>query len=350
MMITPSLAEVLASSYHSPQLDVEVRLNTNESPIAPPTGFLEEVGRRVVASSLNRYPDRQAHELRRRLGELHGVGPESVFVGNGSNEVLQTIFLTYGGPGRSVWIASPTYGMYAQIAATTRTEVHDGQRSESGAIEADTIDRDSTIVVICDPNNPTGAVEPETLRQVPSQRTEQLFVIDRAYHDFDTRDIPEWSGDNVVVVRTFSKAVSLAGLRMGYCVAGPDVVHALYGAILPYHLSSLTQLVALTALDWYQELTRAAALVVSERDILTSRLVKLGLEPYPSATNFVLVSMGRYDAHSIWEQLVRRSVLVRDASRWPGVTNALRITVGTPEENARAVDALADILTKEVPC
>ncbi|MCI2974972.1 MAG: aminotransferase class I/II-fold pyridoxal phosphate-dependent enzyme [Ferrimicrobium sp.] len=347
-MLTPSLAGVLAQGYHSPQLDVEVRLNTNESPIAPPAGFLQAVRDRLASSSLNRYPDRQAVELRRRLGALHGVGFDSVFVGNGSNEVLQSLFLAYGGPNRRVWLAPPTYGMYAQIAATTRTEHQLGRRGADGQIEAEAIDVDVPIVVICDPNNPTGLVEPAQLRSLPVDRPEQLFIVDRAYHDFDARQIPEWSGPNVVVVRTFSKALSLAGLRLGYCVGDPEIIEALYKTALPYHLSALSQLVALTALDWYRELTDVVALVISEREAMTTQFLELGLRPYPSATNFILVDMGPHDAHTVWGRLLEHSVLVRDASSWPGVDNALRITIGTPTENARAMAAFREVLESEI--
>lgn len=343
-MLSPSLPQVLQSSYHSPQLDVEVRLNTNESPLPPPKGFLRDVADRVTRSSLNRYPDRNALELRSRLGGLHGVGADSVFVGNGSNEVLQAIFLAYGGPGRLAWIAAPTYGMYAQIAATTRTEVVPGRRSEAGTIDSALVDQGSDLVVVCDPNNPTGMVEPAELRSFPASRPEQLFVVDRAYHDFDLRQIPEWEGANVALVRTFSKALSLAGLRLGYLVADPAIVETLYAIYLPYHLSALTQMVALAALDCYGELTTMVQTIIGERDAMGGQLNALGLTPYPSATNFILVGMGPYDAHVVWEQLVARSVLVRDASQWPGVENALRVTIGTPEENARFLTALEEVL------
>ncbi|WP_298208306.1 aminotransferase class I/II-fold pyridoxal phosphate-dependent enzyme [Ferrimicrobium sp.] len=344
-MLGPSQPHVLATSYHSPQLEVDLKLNTNESPLTPPEGFLREVANQIRRSSLNRYPDRQAMELRTRLGELHGVGAEAVFVGNGSNEVLQTIFLAYGGPGRSAWVAQPTYGMYAQIGATTRTEVVSGGRNQHGELTADTIASDVSMVVICDPNNPTGMVEPVELRSLPSMRSDQFFLVDRAYHDFDQREIPEWGGENVAVVRTFSKAFSLAGLRLGYVIADPAVIDALYGIVLPYHLSALTQVVALTALDWRQELQAMVGVVIVEREAMISRLASMGLSPYPSATNFILVDMGVHDAHELWQLLLERSILVRDASQWPGVGNGLRITIGTPEENARLLSALEEVLS-----
>jgi histidinol-phosphate aminotransferase len=267
-----------------------------------------------------------------------------VFVGNGSNEVLQAIFLAYGGPGRSVWIAPPTYGMYAQIAATTRTELQHGHRNRTGVLDAALVDQSAGLVVICDPNNPTGMAESAELRSLPSSRPDQLFVIDRAYHDFDLRQIPEWSGENVALVRTFSKALSLAGLRLGYVVADPAIIEVLYAIYLPYHLSALTQIVALAALDWYKELTAMVRMITHERDVMGVALTSLGLAPYPSATNFILVDMGRHDAHAVWEQLVARSVLVRDASQWLGVGNALRITIGTPKENTYFLTTLEEVL------
>jgi histidinol-phosphate aminotransferase len=343
-MLEPSLARLREDRYHSPQLEVTIRLNTNESPIPPSQGFLEGLGRRLGALELNRYPDREARDLREALGARHGVGPEMVFVANGSNEVLQSILLAYGGPGRHVWIAQPTYGMYARIAATTRTEVIEGGRRHDGRIDPDGHLDGAELVMICDPNNPTGRPEDPRLLEVPARHPERLFVVDRAYAEFEVAEPHPWrGGGNVVEVRTLSKAFSLAGLRLGYAIAAPEVVEALEAVALPYHVSALTQGAALEAMAHAEELTQAVELVVRERGFLAVELAKLGCEVEESATNFLLFSLPGRPARAIWEGLVARSVLVRDASSWPGVGDALRVTVGLPTENRAFLTALAEV-------
>jgi len=343
-MLEPSLARLRQDRYHSPQVEVAVRLNTNESPIPPSAEFLEGLCRRLGVLQLNRYPDREARMLREALAARHGVGPEMVFVANGSNEVLQSILLAYGGPGRRAWIAQPTYGMYARIATTTRTEVVAGARRQDGRIDPEVDLGEAELVIICDPNNPTGRAEDPGLLRVPARYPDRLFVIDRAYAEFEGADPHPWrGGGNVVEVRTLSKAFSLAGLRLGYAIAAPETVEALQAVALPYHVSALTQAAALEALTRADELTHAVELVVRERGFLAAELAKLGAKVEESATNFLLFSVEGRSARAIWEGLVARSVLVRDASSWPGAGDALRVTVGLPTENRAFLMALAEV-------
>ncbi|MHB8190425.1 MAG: histidinol-phosphate transaminase [Ferrimicrobium sp.] len=345
MTPTPRIAGVLQDRYHSPQITVEVRLNTNESPYPPPEVWVRDIQRRVATLDFNRYPDRGAHAVREELGRWHGVSPEQIFVGNGSNEVLLYLFLAYGGPGREAVMAPPTYGMYRQIAATTGTLISECLRDSAGTIEP--VDfakrsRSAQIGIVCTPNNPTGTPEPDTLSAVFSSCPDTLFIVDNAYGEFSKARTPT-AGGNVVVVRTFSKAFGLAGLRVGYCIADPEVIAVLDSITLPYHLDVFKQTAVLVALEHRLQLQAVVDEIVAQRQRIVAGLRELEVRVYPSETNFVLFSPLK-PARSVWEELVERSVLIRDASTWPGLENALRVTVGTSSENDRFLAALKEIL------
>ena len=342
-MIEPSLPEAAAGSYHSDQVAVDVRLNTNESPVSPPPAFMARLGERLAGVSLNRYPDRNAIDIRTAIAVKEGRHPEEIFVANGSNEVLQTIFLAYGGPDRSVYLAQPTYGMYTQIAKSTRTTIVDGKRGEDWRLDRFDIDPSAEIVVICDPNNPTGLAEVGGLASLAPERPDSLFVIDRAYADF-ADGLEAWLGSNVVEVKTFSKAFGMAGLRLGYAVADPEMIKVLYSTVLPYHLDSLKQQAALVALEMADELFSVVGEIRRERDLLIEELRSLPVRCWQSSTNFVLFAPDHREARAVWSALVERSILIRDSSTWPGLDNTLRVTVGTPGENARFIEALREVL------
>jgi len=338
----PSLSDVLGARYHSVQVEVPVRLNTNESPFGPLPGLAEALGA-LADVDLARYPDRRAQELRERIGALHGVGPDAVFVANGSNEVLQTLLVAWGGPGRRAWVAEPTYGMYRQIARATRTDVVAGSRTPDGAIDPASFAAGGEIVLLCQPNNPTGQLEPPAVLEAALGLDGRLVVLDEAYADFAGLGPATLLGEHVVRVRTFSKAFGLAGLRLGYAVAAPQVVEVLFASCLPYHVNALTQRLALWALAQHEEVERRAARLVAERERVARALGELVARVWPSATNFVLFEPGK-PARAVWEGLLARGVLVRDASGWPGLGDVLRVTIGTPAENDTFLVALAEVL------
>lgn len=349
----------LPGGYHSPQLDVEVRLNANESPEPPPQAFLDELAAAVRDTELHRYADRDAIALRAAVGELHGVGPESIWVANGSNEVLQALLVAYGGPGRSVLIFEPTYALHGHIARLTRSEVVAGERDEDFMVPPDDASRLAAdapaLVLLCSPNNPTGQREPRATIEALLGSPAGFVVIDEAYAPFgggtavdlvrrEPAGDPAGGGARAVVVRTFSKAWALAGLRLGYAVAPPDVVEALAAASLPYHLDALKQLAGQLALRHRGETEARTARIVAARDHLVQGLAGLPVRVWPSDANFVLFRALERDGHEVWEGLVRRSVLVRELSAWPRLAGCLRVTVGTPAECDRFLDALAEVL------
>ncbi|HEX6311908.1 MAG TPA: histidinol-phosphate transaminase [Acidimicrobiia bacterium] len=340
------------SGYHSPQLDVAVRLNTNESPYPPPPAFVDAWLAALRGVPLNRYPDRDARRLRSALAGHLGQPVGRVFCANGSNEVLQTLLLAYGGPGRAAVTFEPTYALHSHIARITGTEVVAGERRADFTIDPEAAGRlvgevRPTVVFVCSPNNPTGTVEPAaTIDALVAAAPDALVVVDEAYGEFAARSAIELVGDDgrLVVVRTYSKVWSMAALRLGFGVAPPWVVAELEKVVLPYHLAVPTQLAGSLALDFRSEMDARIELLVRERDLVLDQLRGIdGVTPYPSGANFVLLRAAG-DARALWEQLVARGVLVRDFSSRPRLEGCLRVTVGTHEENEAFVAALRGAL------
>jgi histidinol-phosphate aminotransferase len=334
--------------YHSPQLDVAVRLNTNESPFAPPAEFVERWLDELRRSPLNRYPDRGARALRDALGAHLGQPAERLFCANGSNEVLQTLLLTYGGPGRRAAMFEPTYALHSHIARITGTEVVVGERRADFTVDADAaralIDElTPTIVFVCSPNNPTGTVEPTaTVEALLDADRRCLVVVDEAYGEFAPRSALELVSDDraLVVVRTYSKVWSMAALRLGFAVGPAWVIDELEKVVLPYHLASATQIAGRLALELGDEMNERVARLVAERERVAGELAHVGgVTVYPSGANFLLFRPPG-DGHERWRELVDHGVLVRDFSRWPRLEGCLRVTIGTPDENDAFLAAL----------
>ena len=355
MTIPPLLPRddvALMDGYHSPQVDVAVRLNTNESPAPPPSAFLAALADRVSEIAWNRYPDRSAIALRRRIAALHRVGPEQVFVANGSNEVLQTLSLTYGGPGRSVAVFEPTYALHAHIARLTGTAVAQGERTADFALDLPEVRRvlaahAPALTYLCSPNNPTGMAETratveEVLALVPG-----LLVVDEAYGQFAPWSALELVSDDrpLVVTRTFSKTWSMAAARLGYLVGPAWVVAELEKVVLPYHLDAFKQAAGCIALDFVDEMEQRISQLTEERGRVEAALRELPCEVWPSSANFILFRPTSLDGSDVWQQLLDRSVLVRDCSAWPRLDGCLRVTVGTSHEDDQFLDALREILT-----
>lgn len=350
MSPTPRAGLGLRGGYHSPQLDVDVRLNTNESPFRPSKEFYERFAARIRHLSLNRYPDRNYSLVREALGNHLGVSPEEIFVGNGSNEVLLNLALAYGGPDRKAVVFEPTYSLHSSIASKTGTQVESFMRNESYLIELDASNiaevRTADLVFACSPNNPTGMLEPEDTLSILARESSGLVIRDEAYSDFLAKEqrTPRKLQEAVVSVRTLSKWYALAGLRAGYCRAHPSVISVLDEVVLPYHLDQVKQAGILTALEMQVEFDVLSASLVAEREYLVKELSSLGVVTLPSSANFLLMLLPGLDASRLWGALVARSVLIRDTSGWPGLESSLRVSVGTHAENTRFIEALAQVL------
>lgn len=339
--------------YHSPQVDVEVRLNTNESPLPPPDGFADEVAKAVADVEWHRYPDRSAWSLREAIGSQHGVGPEQVLAANGSNEVLQSICLAFGGAGRTVLTFEPSYTMHGHIARTTQGTVVEVERGSDFRIDPTVADeamarRRPAIVFVCSPNNPTGLAEDRQLVECLLDRAPGLVVVDEAYAQFSSWTALDLVADHrpLLVTRTYSKTWALAAARLGYVIGPADLVAELDKVVLPYHLDTVTQAVGMAALRYRREMEQRVALLVEERGRLAAALADLDVDTWPSDANFVLFRPRRVPGRKVWEALVERSVLVRDTSSWPRLEGCLRVTVGTAAENTRFLAALTEVLSQ----
>ncbi|MGW5050153.1 histidinol-phosphate transaminase [Actinokineospora sp. NPDC004072] len=342
--------------YGAPQLDVPVRLNTNENPFPPPPGLVADIAAAVeeIAGTLNRYPDRDAVALRTDLAAYlsgaTGVGltAANLWAANGSNEILQQILQAFGGPGRTALGFEPSYSMHPIIASGTRTDWVPAPRRADFSLDVDAAcavlaSRAPDVVFVTSPNNPTGQSIPLADLRALVAAAPGVVVVDEAYAEFSSRDsaahlIAEFP-TKVIVSRTMSKAFAFAGGRLGYLAAAPAVVDALLLVRLPYHLSSLTQAGARAALRHAPETLASVRLLSSERDRVAAALAGLGASVVPSDANFVL--FGPFpDRAAAWQSYLDRGVLVRDV----GIDGHLRTTIGTPAENDAFLAASKEII------
>lgn len=340
-------------AYGAPQLDVPHMLNVNENPFAPSPELCAAIGEAVAqaARTLNRYPDREALDLRadlaRYLAEESGTAqlpPERIWAANGSNEIMHQLLLAYGGPGRTALGFTPHYSMYSEYARDTFTRWTTAQRGPAPDFALTTADvlraieeHQPDIVLLTSPNNPTGTALDQEVAAAAADtlgRTGGLLIVDEAYAEFRREGVPSAVAlledhPNLVVVRTMSKAFALAGARLGYLAAAQEIVDAVRIVRLPYHLSAVTQAVARTALAHCEELLGRVDQLRDERDALASHLASRGHVTASSDANFVLFTT-HGDRHEVFTHLRDAGVLVREV----GPPGHLRVSVGTPEDNA----------------
>jgi histidinol-phosphate aminotransferase len=345
------------SPYGAPQLDVPVRLNTNENPYRPSDALVARLAGAVTeqGQTLHRYPDRDAVELRSGLAEYlskqTGVAltREQLWAANGSNEVLQQICQAFGGAGRTALGFEPSYSMHKLISEGTGMSYVARARDERFEISAADAaaavrELDPDIVFLCSPNNPTGTALPLEITEAVLAVARGMVVVDEAYAEFarpGTRSAVTLleSHPRLVVTRTMSKAFAMAGTRLGYLAASPAVVDALQLVRLPYHLSTITQTTALVGLEFADELLGNVQALCEERDRLVVSLTELGLTVVPSDANFLL--FGPFDDQAAaWRSILEDGVLVRDV----GLKGWLRVTAGLPSEGDAFLSAVARVV------
>jgi histidinol-phosphate aminotransferase len=337
--------------YGAPQLDVPVRLNTNENPYPPSPRLVAALSEAIgeIAGGLNRYPDRDAVELRKDLADYlgHGLTARQIWAANGSNEIIQQILQAFGGPGRTAIGFEPSYSMHPIITAVSGTRWVDAHRDEDFGLEAERAvaaieEHRPDIVFLTSPNNPTGTSLPLESIEAVLRVAPGMVVVDEAYAEFRREGTPSALSllpghPRLIVTRTMSKAFAMAGTRVGYLAADPAVIEALLLVRLPYHLSAVTQTVARTAIAHRDELLGAVQALRAERDALVGWLRGEGLEVADSDANFVL--FGRFeDRRRIWQGILDRGVLIREV----GPPEWLRVSVGTPDEMAAFRAALKE--------
>ncbi|RNL64981.1 histidinol-phosphate transaminase [Nocardioides marmoriginsengisoli] len=359
-MTFPPLREELrgVEPYGAPQLDVPVCLNVNENPYAPSAKVVADIATAVAeaAVTLNRYPDREFTELREGLAAYlnssggSGIVADQVWAANGSNEVMLQLLQAFGGPGRTAISFAPTYSMYPEYARDAMTGWVAGRRHEDFSFDLEhaaalIAEHTPSVILLPSPNNPTGTALPhDVIGTLCELAGDAIVVIDEAYAEFRREGTPSAlellpAYRNLVVSRTMSKAFSLAGARLGYLAAAPEICDALRVVRLPYHLSAVTQATASAALRHADELLGGVAALRSERDRTVAWLRAQGHQVADSDANFCLFGVFA-DRHAVWQGLLDRGVLIRET----GPEGWLRVSIGTPEEMAAFQDALTDTL------
>ncbi|HEX9175852.1 MAG TPA: histidinol-phosphate transaminase [Mycobacterium sp.] len=344
------------SPYGAPQLEVPVRLNTNENPHPPTPALVDDVARSVreAAVNLHRYPDRDAVALRTDLAAylarqtgVH-VGAENLWAANGSNEVLQQLLQAFAGPGRSALGFVPSYSMHPIISDGTQTRWLEAHRADDFGLDTDAAvaaitEHRPDVVFVASPNNPSGqSVSLQDLCSLLDAMDTGILILDEAYGEFSSApsaiSLIEEYPTKLVVTRTMSKAFAFAGGRLGYLIAAPAVIDAMLLVRLPYHLSALTQAAARAALRHADETLASVAALAAERERVTEALSRMGFRVIPSDANFVL--FGEFaDAPATWRRYLDAGILIRDV----GIPGYLRVTTGLPDENDTFLNASANL-------
>lgn len=346
--------------YGAPQIDVPILLNVNENTHGVPEDVRSAIVEAVqeAVGGLNRYPDREFTLLREHLASYlgHELTADNIWAANGSNEVLQHILLAFGGPGRTAIGFPPTYSMYPLLAGSTGTEYITGTRQDNFDLDArSTADQvaatGANIVFLCSPNNPTGtALSLEVVAEVyeAGEAAQAIIIVDEAYAEFSHTGTPSAlellpGRERLIVSRTMSKAFALAGARLGYLAAAPEIADALRLVRLPYHLSAITQATAVAALTHSAKLLANVDEIKRQRDRIVAGLSGMGLPVAPSDSNFVLFG-GIEDPHAVWQGLLDAGVLIRDV----GIPHHLRVTAGTQEETTAFLTTLESLISPAV--
>lgn len=345
------------SPYGAPQVPAQASLNTNENPYSPSPALQRAITAAVakVAADLNRYPDRDATVLRTKIAayinEFSGTqfSADNVWAANGSNEIIQSIFLAFAGG--AVLGFTPSYSMHPLIAKVTGAQWIDGKRNADFSLNtSDAIvqihENKPTLTFITTPNNPTGgAVTIDEIQKLAEacKAVGGLLVVDEAYAEFSQEKSAVTliaNNPHVIVIRTMSKAFAFAGARVGYLVSDVAVKDAMMIVRLPYHLSALTQAAAEVAIDHRSQLLGGVTYLIQARAIVVQALHDLGLVTVPSSANFVLFSGFKQEAPQLWAALLEKGVLIRDV----GLSGYLRVTIGNEAENTLFISALKELI------
>ncbi len=338
-VIKPSIRDLRAYTL-SPHR-ASVKLNQNENPWDAPERIKDEVLRRFAARKWSRYPDFIPASLHERLALFAQWKPDGIIAGNGSNELIQALLMVTIASGKTVLISEPTFALYRQVAtvlggAVLSVPLTAALQYDGAALQKMVEEKQPDVTIICSPNNPTGCVIDDDQLRSLLRTSRGLVVIDEAYHEFaEHTTVPLLNEhENLIVLRTFSKAMAFAALRLGYLLAAPDLAREIRKAVLPYNLNAFSQIAAEVAVENYEsELRPRITRIIAERERLIVELAKVrGLEPVDSRGNFIVVKSAK-DPKQVFVELLERDILVRDVSGYPMLRDYFRVCVGTPEEN-----------------
>jgi histidinol-phosphate aminotransferase len=328
-----------------------LKLNQNENPWDAPARIKDEVLRRFAERRWSQYPDFVPAQLNEHLAAFADWRSDGVMAGNGSNELIQALLMVTMEPGKTLLLSEPTFTLYRQVATVLGGKVETillnaELEYDIEALQRFVEEKQPDVTIICSPNNPTGCVIDDDALRALLEASRGLVVIDEAYHEFAGRSVVQLLNDhdNLIVLRTFSKAMAVAALRIGYLLASPALVREIGKAVLPYNVNVFSQIAAEVAMENYdQELRPLVREIVSERDRLFAGLTKIdGLAPVASQANFILVKSAT-DPTRIFTDLLARDVLIRDVSGYPMLSQYFRFSVGTPEQNDYVLKAIREV-------
>jgi histidinol-phosphate aminotransferase len=338
------------TAYTLKHFDAAVKLDQNENPYELPADLKREVVDRVLSRPWGRYPEFVPSGVIKTLSKFTGWTEDGILVGNGSNELIQASLSVTLGPGRRLAVPQPTFTLYKLMATTLQADIDQVMLDEDTlAFNVDKLvaaSRTADVVVVCTPNNPTGNIlEHEALTGV-LKNAKGLVVVDEAYHEFSGQTALPLLREhrNLVVLRTFSKAMATAGLRFGYMMAHPEIAREVYKSKLPYNVNIFTLTAAEVIIEKHDVLSRGITNLIRERDRVFAELQKRpAVRSFASKANFILIRTAK-PARELFEALYSHGVLIRDVSAYPLLDRCLRISIGTPEENNRCLAALDRVL------
>ena len=333
------------------QPDCPVKLNQNECPFDVPDEIKRAILDEARGRNWGRYPDFVPTEVKTQLGERHGVGPDHILIGNGSNELIQATFLAAIGQGDRVVLSVPTFTVYALMNTVMDGELHQVLLKDDLTFDVDRLAEEAAtpgtkMVILCSPNNPTGSrITPEEVEHIATTAA-GLVVVDEAYFEFSgvsSIDLLERL-PNVIITRTFSKALGAAGLRLGYLIAHPDLVQEIEKVKLPYNVNLISLIAAKRIVKEQTLIDERSAFICSERQRIFDQLAAIsGIQPYPSYANFILFETV-HSVKDVFQRLIEEGVLIRDVSRYPMLEQAMRVTIGTKDENDTFLEALKKVM------
>ncbi|HVF28821.1 MAG TPA: histidinol-phosphate transaminase [Pyrinomonadaceae bacterium] len=333
----------------------KIKINQNENPWDAPARIRAETMRRLQDRAWSRYPDFVPTSLHKKLARFSEWRPDGVIAGNGSNELIQALLMVTVGEAKRVLISEPTFALYRQVTTVLGGEVisvplTQELRYDTEALARAIRDGDPNVTIICSPNNPTGCRMDEGALEELLNLSRGLIAVDEAYFEFAERTVVPLleRHPNLVVFRTFSKAMAMAALRVGYLLAAPELAREIGKAVLPYNLNAVSQTAAEVAVEMYEtEIRPLVSKIIGERERLYDELKKIrGLEPVRSEANFMVVRSS-IAPRRVFADLLSRDILIRDVSGYPMLKDYFRLSVGTPEENDALMAALRETFGRE---
>lgn len=325
--------------YSVEEKEWDIKLDANESPHNLPPLVRERVMNQLEYLAFNRYPDMGMRELRAQIAENFNTNVQNVQIGNGSSEIIMALCHIFGGPGRSIVFPVPSFSMYAVYAQLSDSQPVPVQLNEDFSVPRDKVltaaaESDGKLIILCNPNNPTGTVMPyEDIEYIVSN-AQCPVLVDEAYFEFYGESAVDLMAqyDNLIIARTFSKAYGLAAARIGYVLASATIIAMLERALMPYHINALSLATAEVLYQMRDEFMPNLEQMITERIRLAAALEGIaGIKVYPSETNFILIKSEK--GVELGSYLSKKNIGVRDFSKAPGLTNCIRLTVGTPLEN-----------------